>query len=201
MHTPCLRRPLAASLAFIALGCSEPEPAEVVALPPTVALSVVSGADGPEAVFDLANPNGFPISLDALYVGVDLGGQSEALCVPVKSGGCSGEAPDWPGGATLLDPPEAPTPLTLPERETTECHPAIEDCVVDGDQYCCRAGSGCKPLLDCIGRVIPDGSRCLVCPVHIEVRLPLALDGEPDAVRGAARFSSRDLGSSLIVAP
>lgn len=200
MRIPRLPCPPAVLTLLAALGCSEPEPADVVALPPTAAVTVVGADSDREIVFDLANPNGFPVAVDALFVGVDVGEQSQALCVPLSSGGCAGEAPDWPDGASLVAPPDPPDALTLPPRETTECYPAIEGCVVDGDEWCCVNGAGCKPLRDCIGRVVPDGSRCLVCPVHVEVRLPLALDEAPDAVRGAARFSSADLGASLIVA-
>lgn len=189
------------SMACLALACSEPEAADVVVQPPTVAFALEATADGVEAVFDVGNPNGFPITVDALFVGVDAGADSDATCLPLTADGCAGEAPDWPAGAMLIEAGALPGSMTLPERETVSCHPAIENCVVDGDQWCCDDGARCRPLGDCFGRVIPDGSRCLVCPVHAELRVPLTLSAAVDGSRGAARFSGGALGTTLIVAP
>ncbi len=185
----------------LATACSEPEPADVVIQPPTVGFALESTADGFVAVYDLGNPNGFPVVVEALFVGVDAGDESDARCLPLVAGGCDAVGPDWPGGAMLVEPGPLPASPTLPERETVSCHPAIEGCVVDGDEWCCDDGARCRPLGDCFGRVIPDGSRCLICPVHVELRVPLTVSGTPDATRGAARFSGVGLGDALIVAP
>lgn len=183
-------------------GCDAPEAADVVPVPPTVAFTLQATAEGGfEAVYDLANPNVFPITVEALYVGVEAGGVADARCLPLGGDGCDGIGPDWPADAALIGEATPPAPLTLAARETTECHAALEGCVVRGDAFCCDNGLPCRPLGDCIGKVTPEGSRCLVCPTHVEVRVPLILDTPPDASRGAARFTAPELGDSLIEGP
>lgn len=186
-------------------GCSEPEPAEIVVVPPTVALAAIEAvSDGYEAVYDLANPNGFPITVEALWLGLDVELRSDTACLALAAGGCDGEAPGWPDGASVIEAPRGPTgAVTIAARETTECHAALEDCRVIGDEFCCDNGDGCKPLGDCFGRVTPEGSRCLVCPTHVELRVGFGLDGTPSTItaRAAAGFDAAELGPTLIEAP
>lgn len=175
-------RALCAQVAVLG-ACSEPEPAEVIAQPPTVALvAIEADGSGWQAVYDIGNPNGYAITVEALHLGLTAEGVSDAACVELVGGGCGGESPDWPADGMVFEPGAAPAPVTLPPRETTECHAALEGCVVEGDMFCCDNGDGCKPLGDCFGRVTPEGSRCLVCPTHAEVRLPFSLDGMPTQV-------------------
>ncbi len=182
MRYPTLTALAGLSCALVS-ACSEPEPAEVVAQPPTVALVAIE-ADGDDwhAIYDIGNPNGYAITVEALHLGLTVAGVSEAACVELVAGGCGSASPDWPTDGMVFEPGAAPAAVTLPPRETTQCHAALEGCVVEGDMFCCDNGDGCKPLGDCFGRVTPEGSRCLVCPTHAELRLPFALDGMPASV-------------------
>lgn len=199
-----MRPSVAIALCIGFSACAEPEPAEVVIVPPTVALAAIEASgDGFEAVYDLANPNGFAITVEALRLGLSADGASDAACLALAAGGCDGEAPPWPDDATLIGAPSGPAgAVTIAPRETTECHAALEDCRVIGDEFCCDNGDGCKPLGDCFGRVTPEGSRCLVCPTHVELRLRFTLDDIATAVtaRAAASFDAVEMGPTLIEA-
>lgn len=160
------------------IACSDIKKSEVVAESPTLALRLETTAPTAEAlmawmcdalggvdcgavperlgfaitaVCDVGNPNAFPIEIDGLHVTASVDGALEVM----------GSGPA----------------LTLPERALTECHAALEECVVTEDaQFCCKSPAICKPLKDCFGRVTSEGSRCLVCPTHVEVRVPLAFE-------------------------
>ena len=200
---------LAAGCPPLIAACEAPEPAEVVIVPPTVALAALTPIDDTqlEAIYDLGNPNGFPIRVDALWLGLTADGASDAACVELAAGGCAGEAPDWPDDATLIADAQAPAAMTIAARETTECHAALEGCQVIGAEFCCDNGDGCKPLGDCFGRVTPEGSRCLVCPTHVELRLRFDLAGfdaiapPPLTARAGAHFDAEPMGPTLSLAP
>lgn len=191
----------------LCVGCSEPEPAEVVTVAPTLALTGIEASGGStyEAIYDVGNPNGFAIHVTALRLGLTSDGASDAVCVALPGGRCDGEDPGWPDDADLIADLEGPAEaITLAARETTECHAALEDCrVVDGTQFCCDNGDGCKPLGDCFGRVTPEGSRCLVCPTHAELRVRFDLADMPTTLtaRAGAHFEAAELGKVLAVTP